>query len=71
VAVEQSTLRSVDSECVSRVIEPRKCTTEKADVVQVSGGSIGDAEGPGVSGFSGVVEQGTHTWGSAQEPGSP
>jgi hypothetical protein len=35
VAVEQSTLRSVDSEWAGRVIEPRNCVVAGVDTVQI------------------------------------
>jgi hypothetical protein len=35
LAVEQSTLRSVDSEWAGRVIEPRNCVVAGVDTVQI------------------------------------
>ena len=47
--VSQGALRSVDSECEGRVIEPRKKLFVGAVVLQGGGGSIGTPKWPGVS----------------------
>ncbi len=68
---EQSTLRSVDSECVGRVIEPRKGLNRGADAVTAAEGSTVMPRWPGVTKSPGVEEQGMYTWRFAQEPGRP
>ena len=64
-------LRSVDSECMGRVIEPRKDFVAEADAVDIAEGNTGALSRMAsdlAPRHAGVVEQGTYT-GVRQEPG--
>ena len=64
-------LRSVDSECAGRVIEPRKDFVAEADAVDIAEGNTGALSRMAsdlAPRHAGVVEQGTYT-GVRQEPG--
>jgi hypothetical protein len=62
-------VRSVDSECIGRVKEPRKGLNWGADVVAAAEGSTGTLYWPGGTQSPGVEEQGMYTLGFTQEPG--
>jgi len=53
--------RSVDSECVGCVIEPRKMMNVGADAVRIAEGSTGAPKGHGSAGSTGVIERSMHT----------
>jgi hypothetical protein len=61
-------LRSVDSECLGRAIEPRKIIA-RAVVLVSHGGRADTALWPGVPGPAGVEEQGQGTRGVSRELG--
>jgi len=65
-------LRSVDSECAGRVIEPRKtCSVAIADAVLVAEGSIPEPKHGQALGFAGVKERGTYARGWPRNLGGP
>ena len=64
-------LRSVDSQCIGRVIESRNSyPIAGADAIYGAEGNTGASQGPDVAGPAGIEEQGMCTR-VLQEPGSP
>lgn len=55
--------RSVDSECIGCVIEPRKMMNVEADAVRNAEGCTGAPKGHGSAGSTGVRERGMYTRG--------
>ena len=61
VVAESSVLRSVDSGCAGRAIEPRKKRVAGADAVRKAEGRTDAPQSAWREGPAGVIEQGTHT----------
>jgi len=68
--VGRPSLRSVDSECQGRVIEPRKLIAGALALVK-RGGHADTSQGPDVFGPAGVGEQGQGTSGAPGNLGDP
>jgi hypothetical protein len=64
-------LRSVDSKCAGRAIEPRKVLNAGAAVFLLCGGRAQAPQWPGVLRPAGVEEQGAFRLRFIQEPGKP